>query len=202
MAVDLPRLEDLTIGRGTRVLVRVDFNVPLTDGRIDDDLRITSALPTIEWLRDRHAVVVTCAHLGRPGGKPDPRFSLAPVAARLGELLEREVPLAPGVVGARVEPLVASSSPGDVVMLENLRFEPGETECDPAFCANLAALADVYVNEAFGASHREHASIVGPTASAAPRRRPPARTRGRSPVGPARRSQASFRGGGRRGEGG
>ncbi|MEX1006536.1 MAG: phosphoglycerate kinase [Acidimicrobiia bacterium] len=162
MTVDLPRLEDLTIERGTRVLVRVDFNVPLTDGQIDDDLRIATALPTIEWLRDRHAVVVTCGHLGRPGGKPDPRLSLAPVAARLGELLRCEVLLAPGVTGPRVEPLVASSAAGDVVMLENLRFDPGETACDPAFCTNLAGLADVYVNEAFGASHREHASIVGP----------------------------------------
>ncbi len=162
MYADLPRLEDLPLHRGTRVLVRVDFNVPISDGHIDDDLRITTALPTINWLRDRHAVVVTCGHLGRPEGKPDPRYSMAPVAARLGELLDREVLLAPAVIGPRVQPLVASASPGDVLMLENLRFEPGETECDPAFCTNLSDLADVYVNEAFGASHRDHASIVGP----------------------------------------
>jgi phosphoglycerate kinase len=160
---DLPRLEDLDVGRGTRVLVRVDFNVPFTaDGAIDDDTRITTALPTIEWLRDRRAVVVTCGHLGRPEGKVDPRYSMAPIAAHLSKLLGTVVALAPGVVGARVEPFVASTPPGDVVMLENLRYEPGETECDPAFCTNLAALADAYVNEAFGASHRAHASIVGP----------------------------------------
>lgn len=162
MTVGLPRLEDLGLERGTRVLVRVDFNVPLDEGRVVDDLRITSSLPTIEWLRDRHAVVIVCGHLGRPDGKPDPRYSMAPVASRLGELLGREVPLAPAIYGPRVEPLIASSGPGDVVMLENLRFDPGETACDPAFCTNLAGLADVYVNEAFGASHRAHASIVGP----------------------------------------
>jgi phosphoglycerate kinase len=162
MNADLPRLEDLPIARGTRVLVRVDFNVPITDGHIDDDLRITTALPTINWLRDRRAVVVACGHLGRPAGKPDPRYSMAPVAARLGELLNCEVLLAPAVTGPRVQPLVASASPGDVLMLENLRFDRGETGCDPAFCTNLSELADAYVNEAFGASHREHASIVGP----------------------------------------
>jgi phosphoglycerate kinase len=162
VSADLPRLEDLPLRRGTRVLVRVDFNVPMTDGHVDDDLRITTALDTINWLRDRDAVVVTCGHLGRPEGKPDPRYSLAPVAARLGELLSREVLMAPAVVGPRVQPFVASASPGDVLMLENLRFERGETDCDPAFSTNLCELADVYVNEAFGASHRAHASIVGP----------------------------------------
>jgi phosphoglycerate kinase len=162
MPADLPRLEDLPLKRGTRALVRVDCNVPMTDGHIDDDLRITSALPTINWLRDRHAVVVLCGHLGRPDGKPDPKYSMAPVAARLGELIGHEVLLAPAVVGPRVHPIVASAAPGDVVMLENLRFEAGETDCDPAFATNLTDLAEVYVNEAFGASHREHASIVGP----------------------------------------
>jgi phosphoglycerate kinase len=160
--VDLPRLEDLKLKRGQRVLVRVDFNVPLRDGVIDDDLRITTALPTIEWLRAQHVGVVLCGHLGRPKGTPDPKYSMAPVAGRLSELLRTEVPLAPAVVGPRVEPLVASMAPGDVVLLENLRFEAGETDCDPAFCTNLSALADHYVNEAFGASHRAHASIVGP----------------------------------------
>jgi len=162
MATDIPQLESLQFSRGARVLVRFDFNVPLTDGHIDDDLRITTALPTIEWLRDRHAVVVACGHLGRPGGASDPRYSMAPVAARLGELLGCEVPLAPAVVGPRVEPIVASSPPGSVVLLENLRFEPGETACEPGFATNLVELAEAYVNDAFGASHREHASIVGP----------------------------------------
>jgi phosphoglycerate kinase len=160
--VDLPRLEDLPLKKGQRALVRVDLNVPLRDGAVEDDLRISTALPTINWLRDRGAIVVVAGHLGRPKGEVDAQFSMAPVAARLRELLACDVQLAPAVVGARVEPLVASSSPGDVILLENLRFEPGETKNDPAFSLNLAELGDVYVNEAFGASHRAHASIVGP----------------------------------------
>ncbi len=158
----IPRLEDLPLGRGQRVLVRVDLNVPLEGGVITDDLRITTALPTLEWLREKDAAVVVAGHLGRPKGAPDPQYSMAPVAARLGELLGQEVPLAPRVVGAAVEPYVASLEAGDVVMLENLRFERGETTDDPAFATNLCELADTYVNEAFGASHRAHASIVGP----------------------------------------
>ncbi len=160
--MDLPRLEDLPLKKGHRALVRVDLNVPLRDGVVEDDLRITTALPTINWLRERGAVVVVAGHLGRPKGVVDPQYSMAPVAARLRELLDCDVPLAPAVYGPRVEPLVASSSPGDVVLVENLRFEPGETENDPAFALNLSELGDVYVNEAFGASHRAHASIVGP----------------------------------------
>jgi phosphoglycerate kinase len=160
--MDLPRLEDLPLKRGDRVLVRIDLNVPLRDGKVEDDLRISTALPTIQWLRERHAVVVIAGHLGRPQGTVDPRYSMAPVARRLSELLGCEVLLAPAVVGPRVEPLVASASPGDVVMIENLRFEPGETENDAAFATNLSQLGDFYVNEAFGASHRAHASIVGP----------------------------------------
>ena len=158
----IPRLEDLPLGRGRRVLVRVDLNVPLEDGVITDDLRITTALPTVEWLREKDVAVVVAGHLGRPKGAPDSQYSMAPVAARLGELLGREVPLAPRVVGAAVEPYVASLEGGDVVMLENLRFERGETTDDPAFATNLCELADAYVNEAFGASHRAHASIMGP----------------------------------------
>ena len=162
MTVDLPRLEGLRVRKGERVLVRVDCNVPVRDGEVEDDLRITTLVPTIEWLRAKRAVVVLCGHLGRPKGKPTPDLSLAPVAARLGELLGVDVLLAPAVVGPRVEPLVASSAPGEVVLLENLRFEPGEEACDPAFCTNLSELGDHYVNDAFGASHRAHASIVGP----------------------------------------
>jgi phosphoglycerate kinase len=162
MTVDLPRLQDLPLRRGERVLVRIDLNVPLRDGHVDDDLRITTALPTVNWLRERGAILVIAGHLGRPKGEPDPRYSMAPVAARLSELMGTEVLLAPAVVGPQVEPIVASSSPGDVVMLENLRFEPGETANDPAFATNLSMLGDHYVNEAFGASHRAHASIVGP----------------------------------------
>jgi phosphoglycerate kinase len=142
--------------------VRVDLNVPLQDGAVADDLRIASALPTLEWLRAQEVAVVVAGHLGRPKGAPDPKYSMAPVAARLSELLGTDVPVAPGVVGPRVEPYVASLGPGEVVMLENLRFEPGETTDNPAFATNLCELADAYVNEAFGASHRAHASIVGP----------------------------------------
>ncbi|HKA94101.1 MAG TPA: phosphoglycerate kinase [Acidimicrobiia bacterium] len=158
----IPRLEDLPLERGQRVLVRVDLNVPLEDGVVADDLRITTALPTLEWLREHDAAVVVAGHLGRPKGAPDPNYSMAPVARRLAELLGIEIPLTPRVVGAAVEPYVASLEPGDVVMLENLRFEPGETAENPAFETNLCELADAYVNEAFGASHRAHASIVGP----------------------------------------
>jgi phosphoglycerate kinase len=162
MALDVPRLEDLSLERGARVLMRADFNVPLRGDEIDDDLRIATVVPTVQWLRHRDAAVVACGHLGRPKGTPDPRYSMAPVAQRLGELLGTEVALAPGVVGPEVEQVGASLLPGEVLLLENLRFEPGETGDDPAFVTNLARLGDAYVNEAFGASHRAHASIVGP----------------------------------------
>jgi phosphoglycerate kinase len=158
----IPHLEDLPLERGRRVLVRVDLNVPLQDGEVADDLRITTALPTLAWLREHAAAVIVAGHLGRPKGAPDPQYSMAPVAARLGELIGHEVPLAPAVVGAKVEPYVASLSRGELLMLENVRFERGETDDDPAFATNLCELADCYVNEAFGASHRAHASIVGP----------------------------------------
>jgi phosphoglycerate kinase len=156
------RLEDLRLKRGERVLVRVDLNVPLEGGEVADDLRITTALPTVKWLRDAGAAVVVAGHLGRPKGGPDPKYSMAPVAAHLGKLLGVDVPLAAAVVGPKVEPDVANLRRGEVLMLENLRFEPGETADDAAFATNLCELADAYVNEAFGASHRVHASIVGP----------------------------------------
>ena len=164
MSIDLPRLEDLPKLHGRRVLLRADFNVPLRDGRVEDDLRIATVLPTLQWLREHGAAVIACAHLGRPKGKVDPAFSMAPVAARLGELLDREVALAPQVVGPTAVSMAASLDSGDVMLLENLRFEPGETENSPALAVELSDLADVYVNEAFGASHRAHASIVGPPA--------------------------------------
>ena len=134
----VPLLEDLGDLDGRRVLLRADFNVPIEDGEITDDLRIRAALPTIEWLRGAGAVVTACTHLGRPKGAPDPRYSVEPVRARLAEL-------APGVE-----------------LLENLRFDPGETSDDPAFVQRLIEGQDAYVNDAFGASHRAHASIVGP----------------------------------------
>jgi phosphoglycerate kinase len=166
--VQLPQLEDLASAGvaldGAHVLVRVDFNVPLTDGAIDDDLRIATAVPTIDWLLAEGASVVACGHLGRPKGAPDPQYSMAPVAARLGELLGRTVTLAPGVVGDDVDAAKVALAPSEVLLLENLRFEPGETANDPEFVDALVRGCDAYVNEAFGASHRAHASIVGPPA--------------------------------------
>jgi phosphoglycerate kinase len=136
--VDLPLLEDLPSPEGKSVLLRVDFNVPISDGHIDDDLRIRAALPTIEWLLERGARVTACSHLGRPKGKPDERYSMAPVRARLAEL-------APGVE-----------------LMENLRFDPGEEANDPAFVDRLVEGHDLYVDDAFGAVHRAHASVMGP----------------------------------------
>ena len=162
MPAPLPRLEDLPDLEGARVLVRAELNAPLADGRVTDDLRITTTLPTVEWLRSRGAAVVLAAHLGRPKGEVRPEFSLAPIATRISELLGIDVPLAPSAVGIDTASMVASLDQGDVLVLENLRFNPGEEANDPAFAANLAAPFDLYVNEAFGASHRAHASIVGP----------------------------------------
>jgi phosphoglycerate kinase len=159
---DLPRLEDLALRAGDRVLVRVDCNTPIRDGEVADDLRLTTVLPTIRWLRDHKAAVVLCGHLGRPKGRPDPELGLAPVARRLGELLGCDVPLVPAAVGFDTDRTIADLDAGDVVLLENLRFEPGEEANDPGFAVSLCEPVDAYVNEAFGASHREHASIVGP----------------------------------------
>jgi phosphoglycerate kinase len=164
----LPRLEDLPLRRGSRVLLRADFNVPLSDtGRITDDMRIRAALPTIEWLLDREVAIIACSHLGRPKGAPDPKYSLAPVAARLGEMMALEVALCPEVVGEQASGMAAGLGPQQILILENLRFEPGETkgpdtDLHADFAAALAALADCYVNDAFGAAHRAHASVVGP----------------------------------------
>jgi phosphoglycerate kinase len=144
--------------------MRADFNVPLDGSGITDDLRIRAALPTITWLQARGAAVIACSHLGRPKGEPDTRYSLAPVAARLGELLRRDVPLAPEVVGPVATKLAESLDPGGVMLLENLRFHPGETANDAGLADALSALAGAYVNDAFGAAHRAHASVVGPPA--------------------------------------
>jgi phosphoglycerate kinase len=159
-------LDDLDVA-GRRVLVRVDFNVPLgsdADGgepAITDDARIRAALPTIEELRSKGARLVLVTHLGRPHGAPVPELSLAPVAERLRELTGGRVTLAPAVVGAEVRRLTESLGPGEMLLLENVRFEPGETEDDPEFAKALAELADLYVNDAFAVAHRAHASTAG-----------------------------------------
>ncbi len=153
-------LDDVELG-GRRVLVRVDFNVPLdAAGEITDDTRIRSALPTLERLRSIGCPLVLAAHLGRPKGV-DPALSLAPVAKRLHELTGWNVALAPGVVGPEVEALAHGLLPGDVLMLENVRFEPGETKNDPELAAAYGRLADAFVDDAFGVAHRAHASNVG-----------------------------------------
>jgi 3-phosphoglycerate kinase len=146
---------------GKRVLVRVDFNVPMDGTRITDDRRIRESLPTIRYLTDGRARVVLCSHLGRPKGKVDPAFSLAPVSERLGDLLGQPVPLLPDCVGPAVEADVAKLQPGRAVLLENLRFHSEEEANDPGFSAQLARLADLYVDDAFGSAHRAHASTAG-----------------------------------------
>jgi phosphoglycerate kinase len=156
-------IDDLGDLRGKRVLVRSDLNVPLDGGTITDDGRIRASAPTISDLSDRGARVIVCAHLGRPKGAPDPAYSLAPVADRMAEVLGRPVQFATDTVGDAAQAAVAALGDGDVVVLENLRFDPGETSKDDAersaFADRLAALADTYVGDGFGALHRKHASV-------------------------------------------
>ena len=155
-------LEDLDL-QGSTVLLRADFNVPLQEGRITDDGRIRAALPTIAALREQGARIVIAAHLGRPKGAPDAKYSLAPVAARLAELAGGSVVLAGDVTGPLAQAAVAEAKPGDIVLLENVRFDARETskvEAERAeLAAELAALADVYVSDGFGVVHREQASV-------------------------------------------
>jgi len=156
-------IDDVVL-RDKRVIIRADFNVPLDDShQITDDTRIRSTLPTINRAVDDGAKVILCSHLGRPNGTFDPKYSLAPVAKRLGRLMGKDILFAPDCIGPAVEGLVAKMKPGDVLLLENLRFHQGEEENDDAFSKALAALGDVYINDAFGAAHRAHASIVGIT---------------------------------------
>lgn len=159
--VNKKTIRDIDVA-GKRVLVRVDFNVPLDKaGQITDDTRIRAALPTIEYLRDKDAKVIVCSHLGRPKGKVAEEFRLTPVAKRLSELLGTTVQKTDDCIGPEVEKAVAAMKPGDVLLLENLRFHPEEEANDPGFAKQLAALADIYVNDAFGAAHRAHASTEG-----------------------------------------
>lgn len=154
-------VKDLDV-RGKRVLVRVDFNVPVDEGgRITDDTRIVAALPTIKYLSEQGAKVILASHFGRPKGGPDPKYSLAPVARRLGELLGRGAAMAEDCVGPAVQAAVAALTPGDVLLLENVRFHAEEEKNDREFAKKLASLADLYVNDAFGTAHRAHASTAG-----------------------------------------
>lgn len=156
-------IRDIDIS-GKRVFIRVDFNVPLDrQQRITDDSRIRAALPTIVYARENRAKLILASHLGRPKGKPVQEFSLSPVAERLGDLLDTNVRMAKDCVGEAVAPLIAGMEPGDVVLLENLRFHAGEQENDDDFAHSLAAMCDVYINDAFAVSHRANASVVAIT---------------------------------------
>ncbi|PYT05058.1 MAG: phosphoglycerate kinase [Acidobacteria bacterium] len=161
----MPKLSitDLDLN-GKRLFLRVDFNVPLDENaNVTDDTRIRAALPTIEYALERGARLVLASHLGRPKGKPDPKYSLAPAARRLSELLAKEVKLAPDSVGNEVRSMSDALKPGEALMLENLRFHAGEEKNDPEYARQLAELADAYVNDAFGTAHRAHASTEGIT---------------------------------------
>jgi phosphoglycerate kinase len=155
-------ITDLDV-RGKKVLVRVDFNVPIKEGTIGDDTRIKAALPTIQYLLDNGAAVILCSHLGRPKGEPDPQFSLKPVAEYLGTLIDAPVSFAEDCIGEKAETAAAVLQPGQVLVLENTRFHAGEKKNDPEMSKQLASLADLYVNDAFGSAHRAHASTAGVT---------------------------------------
>ncbi len=159
-ALNKKTIEDIDVA-GKKVLVRCDFNVPLKDGEITSDKRIVSSLPTIKYLLGQKAKVILCSHLGRPKGEPNPEFSLAPVAKRLSELLGQEVKMASDVVGESAQSLAAALQDGEVMLLENVRFEKGETKNDPELSRKFAALADIFVNDAFGSAHRAHCSTTG-----------------------------------------
>ena len=154
-------LNDLSL-EGKRVLMRVDFNVPIKNGKIEDDSRIRAALPSIKYILDHGASLILMSHLGRPKGKPDAAFSLKPVAKRLSEIMKRPIEMASDCVGPEVEKMSTSLTSGHILLLENLRFHAGEKDPakDPDFAKALSKLGDVYVNDAFGSAHREHASTA------------------------------------------
>lgn len=159
----MKNIRDLDI-KGKRLLIRVDFNVPLDEQlNITDDIRIRGVLPTLNYALDENAKVIICSHLGRPKGERKPQFSLAPVAKRLSRLLNKEVVLAPDCIGPETKAIVEAMQPGSVVLLENLRFHAEEQQNDEGFASQLASLCDIYINDAFAVAHRAHASVVGVT---------------------------------------
>ena len=160
MTYNKKTVEDIDVC-GKKVLVRCDFNVPLKDGVITDDNRIVGALPTIKYLKEQGAAVILCSHMGRPKGEFNMKYSLAPVAARLSELLGVEVPLAKDVIGEDAKAKAAALKPGEVMLIENVRFHAEEEKNDPAFSKALADMAEIYVNDAFGTAHRAHSSTAG-----------------------------------------
>lgn len=147
--------------KGKRVLVRVDFNVPIKDGVVGDDTRIRGAIPTLDALLKSGAALILCSHLGRPKDGPDPKYSMKPVADYLGKLMKKDVAFAEDCIGPKAEAAAQALKPGDVLLLENTRFHPEEEKNDPGMAKQLAALADIYVNDAFGSAHRAHASTEG-----------------------------------------
>lgn len=153
-------VEDINVA-GKRVLVRVDFNVPLQAGKVSDDTRIQAALPTIKYLIAQNAAIILCSHLGRPKGAPDPAFSLQPVADHLSELLNKPVIFVNDFVGPEAQKAASNLKTGEILLLQNSRFNPGETKNDPEVAKTLAGMADIYVNDAFGSAHRAHASTEG-----------------------------------------
>ena len=160
MTYNKKNIEDVEVA-GKRVLVRCDFNVPLKDGKITSDKRIVEALPTIKYLMDKGAKVILCSHMGKPKGAVVPKYTLAPVAARLTELLGTTVELAADTIGPDAKAKAAALKEGQAVLLENTRFDPREEKNDPEFAKELASMADIFVNDAFGAAHRAHASTAG-----------------------------------------